>query len=61
MKIPVELNSLLLTFFCYITWFDETQQSREKPKVGKSNKGKKLDWVNCDHCSKWAHLDCTEN
>ena len=24
MKSPVELNSLLLTIFCYITWFDET-------------------------------------
>ena len=28
MKSPVELNSLFLKFFCYITWFDETRHWR---------------------------------
>ena len=23
MESPVELNSLLLKFFCYVTWFDD--------------------------------------
>ena len=26
MKSPVELNSLFLTFFCYITWFKEARK-----------------------------------
>ena len=32
---------------------------KEDP-LTKGRKGKKVDWVDCDHCSKWAHLDCTE-
>ena len=56
MKILVEMNSLLLAFFCYTTWFDETQQSRKKVKLAEA---KKVDWVNYDHYSKWAQLDCT--
>ena len=28
MKSPVQLNSLFLIFFCYITWFDETRHWR---------------------------------
>ena len=28
MKSPVELNNLLLKFFCYVTWFDERQNWR---------------------------------
>ena len=33
---------------------------KEDPPI-KGRKGKKVDWVDCDHCSKWACLDCTEN
>ena len=28
MKSPVEMNSLFAKFFCYVTWFDETQHWR---------------------------------
>ena len=33
---------------------------KEDPPTN-GRKGKKVDWVDCDHCSKWTHLDCTEN
>ena len=32
---------------------------KEDPPT-KGRKGKKVDWVDCNHCSKWAHLDFTE-
>ena len=27
----------------------------------KGRKSKKVDWIDCNHYSKWAHLDCSEN
>ena len=38
-----------------------TNESVKGCFLTKERKGKKIDWVDCDHCSKWAHLDCTEN
>ena len=34
--------------------------TKEDPPT-KRKKGKKVDLADCDHCSKWTHLDCTKN
>ena len=34
--------------------------TKEDPPT-KRKKGKKVDLADCDHSSKWIHLDCTKN